>query len=234
MQLEETIEEMKEVMKLKMKYDLHHLTQDTQIVYGPIQDDEALFIYSIVKALRPKTVVEFGFSHGVSALNFLKALDPDSRLYSYDITNYNPQAPAHNDSRFKFYLKSQTEFEHTDIDRLIDIAFFDDGHIFDINTVAFKKIIDKMAPYSLTIVHDTGLHSEKIEAFEPCTCDFLNYCGGAHQPDERLFINWIKDNYPDWQVINIHSFNVFRHGLTILQRKYNLSVTSTDRSNCKI
>ena len=84
------------------KYDLNHLKQETQLVYGPIQDDEALLLFGLVKALRPKTVIEFGYSGGVSALNFLKALDEDDKLYSYDI---NP-ATSHNDKRLKFYQKS--------------------------------------------------------------------------------------------------------------------------------
>jgi predicted O-methyltransferase YrrM len=51
----------------KSKYDLSHLTQDeAQISMGPIQDDEALLLYALVKVIRPKTVVEFGFG------NFLK------------------------------------------------------------------------------------------------------------------------------------------------------------------
>ena len=217
------------------KYDLSHLRQDTQIVYGPIQDDEALLLTGFVKALRPKTIVEFGFSHGVSSWNFLKALDSDAKLFSYDIFKYNPSALAFNDTRFKFYLKSQTEFQHSDIDnRTIDIAFFDDGHIFNINKEAFKLLEDKMSPNGITIVHDTGLHSEKLESFEMCVCDFPNYCGAAHQTDERHFINWIIDNYQNWQVIHLHSFNIFRHGFTILQKKYKLSVDSQDRNICKI
>ncbi len=152
-------------------------------------------------------------------------------MYSYDIIAWNPSADAYNDTRFKFYLKSQTEFLPSDIEnRKIDIAFFDDGHIFDINTVAFTKLINQMAPNGLTIVHDTGLHLNELGG---CTCDFPKYCGGAHQKDERLFINWVLEKYPEWQVIQLHSFNVFRHGLTILQKKYNLSVDAVDTKFCQ-
>ena len=215
------------------KYDLSHLIQESQIVYGPIQDDEALFLTGLVKALRPKTVVEFGFSGGVSSFNFLQALDLDSKLYSYDIHLYNPAAKAFNDSRFKFHLKSQTDFEFSDIDnRTIDIAFFDDGHIFEINKEAFIKLEDKMSLNSVTVVHDTGLHIEKIEPFEQCVCDAKEYCGAAHQLDERLFINWIIDNYTNWQIIQLHSFNIFRHGFTIMQKKYKLGVDVQDRGYC--
>jgi hypothetical protein len=153
-------------------------------------------------------------------------------LYSYDIISWNPSAAAYNDSRLKFHLKSQMDFNLTDIDnRIIDIAFFDDGHIFDVNTKAFEILTDKMALNAITIVHDTGLHIREFG--DGCSCDANKYCGGPHQKDERLFINWIIDNYPEWQVIELHSFNFWRHGLTILQKKYKLGVATLDNINCQ-
>ena len=214
------------------KYNLSHLVQETQYVSGPLQDDEALFLYGLVKTLKPKTVVEFGFRFGFSAWNFLKSLDSDARLYSYDINNDNPQAPAHSDKRFKFYLKSMTEFNSNDIDnRLIDIALIDAGHVYDINIITYKLLLDKMSLNSVIIVHDTGVHFDESYL---CACDSgTKYCGGQHQPDNRKFVNWIQENYPDWQMIHFHSFNIYRHGLTILQRKYKLGTESLDTNLCK-
>ena len=105
----------KENADLLKKYDLSHLNQESQFIFGPIQDDEALLLYGLVKTIRPKVIVEFGFSHGVSSWNFLQALDQDSKLFSYDIYNWNPNAKAFNDTRFKFFLKSQIKFEASDI-----------------------------------------------------------------------------------------------------------------------
>jgi predicted O-methyltransferase YrrM len=210
------------------KYNLSHLTQETQIIYGPIQDDEALLLFGLVKALRPKTVLEFGYSSGFSALNFLKALDEDAKLFSYDI---NPAIP-HNDKRFKFFRKSQTEFVFSDVEnRKIDLAFFDDGHIFKVNKYAFEQIKNYFAPNAIIVVHDTGLHISNVstERLQICVCDFENYCGVAHQYEERGFINWIETSYPEWDAIHLHSINIFRHGLTILQKKYSLSMTESDR-----
>ncbi len=216
------------------KYNLSHLTQASQYVFGPIQDDEALLLYGLFKTLRPKTVVEFGFSHGVSSTNFLQALDSDAKLYSYDINLYNPNADPFKDPRFKFYLKSQTEFLPSDTEnRLIDVAYFDDGHIFNVNTVAFQKTVKYMSPVGVIVVHDTGLHAYDSFKIHTCACDFPKYCGGVHQSDERSFINWIMANYPEWQVVELHSFNIFRHGLSILQKKFNLSISPVDPANCK-
>lgn len=42
----------------------------------PLQDDEALFLYSIVRGLRLSSVLEIGGLRGYSALNFLQAMQP--------------------------------------------------------------------------------------------------------------------------------------------------------------
>ena len=112
--------ENKDLLKYSSKYDLKHLIQETQYVGGPIQDDEALLLFGLIKILRPKTGIELGFYEGFSSYNFLKALDEDAKLYSYD----NDLKTPHNDKRFKFYQKSQTEFSFSDVDnQKIDFVF---------------------------------------------------------------------------------------------------------------
>ena len=65
--------------------DISHLTVFSEVADGPVQREEALFLYSLLRVVRPRTVVEIGFLNGRSALNFLCALDADARLYSFDI-----------------------------------------------------------------------------------------------------------------------------------------------------
>ena len=61
---------------IMVKYDLNHLTQeDNQIVVGPIQDDEALFLYSLIRVKRIKCVLEIGGLNGYSSINFIKAME---------------------------------------------------------------------------------------------------------------------------------------------------------------
>ncbi len=211
---------------VNLKYDLKHLTQTTHLVVGPVQDDEALFLFGLVKTVRPKTVIEFGYYQGYSSYNFLKALDEDAKLYSYDI---NPKTP-HNDKRFKFHQKSQTDFIFSDVDnRKIDLVFFDSVHYMKLNTITYEKLKNYLAPNAIIVIHDTGLHfidrfNEQKKHGKCTSCDFENHCGYAHQPGERKFVNWMLSTYPDWSVIELHSFSIMRHGLTILQRKYNLSL----------
>ena len=118
---------------VKFKYDLSHLNQNTFIVSGPIQDDEALVLYGLIKTIRPKTVIECGMGHGYSTVNILKALDEDARLFTFDIEIKDKNSPAFNDKRFKFITKSQSKFEQSDIEnKVIDFVYLDNGHYFDV------------------------------------------------------------------------------------------------------
>jgi len=99
---------------------------------GPLQQPEALFLFALVKTTTPLTIVEFGFHHGHSAFNFLQAMRPDARLYSYDISSESAEIAENefvNDPRFRFIHKSQADFASPDIDnRTIDFVFFDAAH----------------------------------------------------------------------------------------------------------
>ena len=62
-------------------YNLSHLTQpDDQLVFGPVQDDEALFLYAVVRVMRLRRILEVGGLGGYSARNFLEATGPNGRV----------------------------------------------------------------------------------------------------------------------------------------------------------
>lgn len=219
------------------KYDLDHLTQRDEYVYGPIQDDEALFLYGLIKSIRPRVVVEAGMGHGHSSTNILKALDADSLLFTYDIVVFNKSAHAFHDSRFKLVNKSQSRFEHSDIDfKRVDLAYLDNGHYLNVEKEFWQRILPVLAPDAIVAIHDTGLHVNAQLAHEldtcECVCEFERVCGFMHCPPERLFVNWIIEKYPEWSVMHIHSFNVYRHGLTILQRKRPLETKPKAKKYC--
>ena len=88
-----------------------------------------------------------------------------------------------------------------------------------------------MSPFGIIIVHDTGLHVNDIVK-GTCSCEFPNKCGVLHCPPERQFINWIGENYPEWQIINVHTFVQYRHGLTLIQRKHKLTLEPAHASKC--
>jgi predicted O-methyltransferase YrrM len=176
---------------VRFKYDLSHLTQTTMIVLGPIQDDEALLVYGLIKTIRPKTVIECGMGHGYSTVNILKAIDEDARLYTFDIEILNKNSPAFGDKRFKFIAKSQSKFEQSDIEnKVIDFIYLDNGHYFDVNVEFWKKVMGSMSENAIMVIHDTGLHiiddnGKQIEESSK-VCDFKNLCGKAHCPPGKI------------------------------------------------
>lgn len=200
---------------------------------GPLQRDEAIALFGIVRTLRPKLVVEFGFFHGHSAFNFLQALEPDAELFSYDIDGDSRKRAEMEftfDRRFHFLPKSQTDFSPVDIgNRKIDFVFFDAAHELHLNQETFSKIAPHLSPDSVVAVHDTGIwnraHFSAIhEAFvREMPGEWLDNENYAHQPGERAFIDWVTTTYPDFSALHFHSTGTLRHGFTLLQRRRALS-----------
>src|SRR3954463_13145797 len=53
-------------------FDLAHLAwYEEELAVGPLQREEALLLFALVRVMRPAVVVELGFLQGRSALNFL-------------------------------------------------------------------------------------------------------------------------------------------------------------------
>lgn len=165
-------------------YDLRHLSRGNEPRLGPVQDDEALLLYALARAARPRTIVEFGTSNGFSAMNWMHAVgdDPEARVYSYDILPYGSARTLEDaDARFVFLQKSQADFDPGDIDfRPIDVAFFDAGHLLEYSMKAFERILGSLGPAAIVAVHDTGLHvldhgtgapaAEEGQAFSDRSC----------------------------------------------------------------
>ena len=215
-----------DLFALRKEYSLGHLTRFEEYAAGPIQRDEALLLYAIVKTVDPKTIVEFGFLWGHSAINFLGAMSPSARLYSYDVSGASLRiADKLRDSRFRFILKSQVDFELSDVDeRLIDLVFFDGSHDFKLNVETFARVKSCLNEKALIVVHDTGAWHGNLKGLQTPEGYFLGGTTGGgyiHRPDERRFVNHIRETTPDFDQIHLHSASRFRHGLTILQRNTN-------------
>ncbi len=211
----------------------HLLSYRENDAIGPLQRDEAIALFGIIRSLRPKVVVEFGFFHGHSAFNFLRSLPEDGRLYSYDIdpdSIRRAQREFTFDRRFTFIGKSQTDFDPADIGhQKIDFAFFDAAHELDLNQETFARIAPHLAPEGMIAVHDTGLWHR--DHFAPIHQQFEREMPGewlteklyAHQPGERRFIDWILSQNPGFSAIHFHSTGTLRHGFSLLQRSRSLS-----------
>ena len=140
-------------------YDLSHLTQSPeQNVIGPIQDDEALFLYALIKCMRLKNILELGSLAGYSAINFLKAIPNDGKLYTVDINYINNITENH-----KHIQKDCRFLTSKDIDSNVDLIFFD-CHMYDEQIAAFNNLNENKIINNKTILalHDTNLHPRKF------------------------------------------------------------------------
>ncbi|HEV2768560.1 MAG TPA: class I SAM-dependent methyltransferase [Solirubrobacteraceae bacterium] len=227
------------VPRLRAKrYDLAHLAfipEETAI--GPLQRDEALVLHGIVRTIRPAVIVEFGFLMGDSALNFLQALPPDSRVHSFDISEEAAAiARGFPHPNFTFHRKSQDQITAADVEFApIDLVFLDASHDLDINRATFDRVEALLADDAIVVVHDTGAWPAHLVAGMPPHARFAAQTPEGwvtadefvHQPDERAFVNWLRDVHPEFAQIHLHSSRVIRHGLTVLQRSRRLA-TPTD------
>jgi predicted O-methyltransferase YrrM len=216
-------------------FDLAHLSfYHEETASGPLQRDEALLLHGLVRVLRPKVVVEFGFLGGHSAMNFLTALPASSRMYSFDIDprcERTARTFFGNRPNFTFLCKSQTDIRAEDVGgEPIDLCFIDASHELDLNVRTFERLVPLLAPDALVVVHDTGtwnarhmapLHLAHVEARPDLWVADAQY---AHQPEERAFVNWIRERHPDFAQLHLHTQETLRHGITVLQRSKPLSL----------
>src|SRR5579872_3938367 len=95
-------------------YNLSHLTQaPDQQVSGPIQDDEALLIYAVIKVMRLRRILEVGGLSGYSARNFTAAVGDEGVVYTVDLTPVPAQGPNH-----RVVTKDAADLTAADLDSL--------------------------------------------------------------------------------------------------------------------
>lgn len=199
-------------------YNLSHLTQhDNQKVLGPIQDDEALFLYAIIRGMRLKRILEIGGLSGYSARNFLASIEKSNGIvYTVDINPVPKLAENH-----KTIIKNAKDLTLDDVDdQPIDLVFFDCHDMVQMDIYhSFVKhgiITDR----TVLALHDTNLHYAPFHCFGP----YVESEGGyAHQPVEREMVNMFKDM--GYDIFSIHTSKEkhdasfpFRHGVTVCQK----------------
>jgi len=225
-----------------VKYDLEHLSQpEDQNVGGPIQDDEALFLYSIVRGCRLSRILEIGGLDGYSAMNFLKAMDfykkkpflsqggapekPKFMLYTCDLFDVPTQGPNH-----KVIVKNAVDLTVEDVDNEpLDLVFFDCHDMIQMVIYSVLKSKGLITDKTILALHDTNLHyppfmhRRHYPPYDPIGEYVAEEDGWAHQPVERRMTNLFKEMGYDVFSIGTdaskHSDDFpVRHGMTICKK----------------
>jgi hypothetical protein len=197
-------------------YNLSHLIQsDDQKVVGPIQDDEALFLYALIKVMCLRRVLEVGGLSGYSAKNFVAAVGNAGIVYSVDIAKVPSVAPNHLTIQKDAGLLTAADIDH----KPLDLVFFD-CHVYFAQIDMFHRLWDALMITDATVLalHDTNLHP-----YQTVNWAYPVDGGWVHQPVERRMANDFHRLDYDVFVLDtklpMHGPHLpYRQGLTILRR----------------
>lgn len=208
-----------------VNYPLSHLTQDdSQTVSGPIQDDEALFLFSIVRGMRLQRILEIGGLSGYSAKNFIAATtDTRAKVYTVDINEVPQQHPT----KHICIIKPAETLVASDFNNEpLDLVFFD-CHDYNVQMNMFHRLYSFGIIDSKTVLalHDTNTHP-----FKSVEWGYQDKEGGyIHQPVERHMVNSFKEM--GYDIFNLHtklsahnSTFPYRHGVSIATKFTTLSL----------
>ncbi len=201
-------------------YDLTHLTQpDHQLVAGPVQDDEALFLYALIRCMRLRRILEVGGVDSYGARNFLKAMEPDGMLYTVDVRHTIALQSNHTT-----IIGSCEALTSRDVDGVpLDLVFFD-FHVYAAQMTLFRNLSAEGVINRNTVLalHDTNLHPPAVGPDAPPRQWGSAVQGGwMHQVVERQMVNTLRDEGYDALMLHTtpdrHDSRLpLRHGLTIL------------------
>lgn len=198
------------------KYDLSHLTQPSnQDVSGPIQDDEALFLFALIRVMRIRRVLEIGGLSGYSATNFIQAVGSAGIVYTIDINPVPTVAPNHVTIAMDAKLVTPEVFGH----QPLDLIFFD-CHEFEAQMEMLSRLSGSGMIVDRTVLafHDTNLHPTKKVSWA-----YQVEGGWVHQVVERRMVNELRalgydaislDTSPESHGPDLP----VRHGLAIMKR----------------
>lgn len=190
---------------------LRHYSNDAM---GPIQYDEAVFLYGFALTVAPKKVLEFGSLLGHSTRVWLEA---GCEVTAVDIKISDAvRSLDHEFAGQLSLIEMPMQDYRPDFREQFDLVFWDAGHNYAISKQTYNNIRQHVRN-SYHVIHDTG---EWMYDTAPKHVQD-NWPGGfkrkhQHQPDEYEFANYLEDN--SMHRIEFHTTRKFRHGITILKR----------------
>lgn len=214
-----------------LTYNLTHLNANNQEVCGPIQDDEALFLYALVRGMRMERILEIGGLGGYSARNFLAAMAEsyNPKMITVDLQPVPSQAANH-----VVITKDATLLQPSDLDgKPLDLVFFD-CHEYDVQMATYERLLSQGLITDATVIalHDT--HVWPRSALQYCGVGTIHTSEGyIHQLAERRMVNKFKEL--GYDVLTLHTPHSrllgpglrMRHGVTVCTRFHSLKNAAT-------
>jgi hypothetical protein len=197
-------------------YDLRHLTQgSTQEVSGPIQDDEALLLFALIRVMRIRRVLELGGLGGYSARNFCAAVGNKGIVYTVDLNPVVQIAENH-----RTIQKDVRYLTRGDVgNEAIGLIFFD-CHDYVAQFDMFHRLQAEgmITDATFFALHDTNIHPTQTVPWAYPVRD-----GWVHQAVERRMANDFKRMGYDVLALGTsgasHDTDLpYRHGLTLVGR----------------
>lgn len=211
-----------------MKYNLEHLTQpEAQNIPGPIQDDEALLFFALIRVTRIKRILELGAGNGYSSKNFVEAIGNKGTVYSVD-WGMDAFCPRYAGNHIVI-TKNIAELTAEDLDNEpIDLVFFD-CHAYEAELCVFQNLKRTGIVTDKTIFafHDTNLwptkDSPNLDGADWPEISYEVEGGFRFCPPESQLVNDFKEM--GYDIINlgtnkdIHGIDFpYRCGLSIARK----------------
>ncbi|MGI9461072.1 MAG: class I SAM-dependent methyltransferase [Alphaproteobacteria bacterium] len=209
---------------------------------GPIQDDDALFLFAIIRSMEIRRILEIGGLSGYSATNFLKAFREPSQSVVYTVDRKPVPKIADN---HQVIVKDARYITMQDIgNQPLDMIFFD-CHDYYVQMAIYNNFVKNgiITNKTLLVLHDTDTikvkpdelpHSKKRKYWnkrERLLHDYSlppdkkngEYLECAHQPVERDMVNKLTSlGYHPFSLHgikqNITSKKPYTYGTTVMQK----------------
>lgn len=121
-------------------------------------DTERMFLYALVRAIKPKVCVEIGTHRGLAALYIANALHDNGEgiLHTTDPIDYDQKTNVtkfYKLSNFvKTYLKKGCELDIKDVDFLFVDGFHEEEPVIE----EMKHFLPRLTENAVVVFHDTG------------------------------------------------------------------------------
>lgn len=189
---------------------------------GPIQAEEALFLYGLCRMVRPQRLIEFGSLIGQSLRVWVNAEVPEIHCVDVRISK-QVQRIAGDNQHLRIHLYEQDMKQPLPLSE-IDFIFVDASHVMEDNIQVVKNYIDVLRPGGMIAFHDTGHWAQKDVTTE--RWGFINSFDGhwdtnlnawVHHPGEKATVKWVSEN-TDLQRLDFWTTETGRYGVTIFQK----------------